>query len=257
MNTIETFFTQATSMVDRLYSLPVGVLVMLLCIVAGYIFRCVKRFPNEAIPVAVILLGGVVAPILAPIDTAMTLREWLAKNAIVGLVIGFAAWMLHNLVISRVEDWVLSLAGKGKKDDVPPSGPILPLILCLLLPLGMLVGCGKTTLEPGGAYAQINQQPDKPFLIVDGAFDLAYTAVDATFKWEQDNRAKLWKLSPDIKHTLDKIRPDALKAKNQYLAARAVYKKNPTPAGLSDLQLILATVQKISASASAVIPKGN
>jgi hypothetical protein len=250
MNTIETFFTQATSMVDRLYSLPVGVLVMLLCIVAGYIFRCVKRFPNEAIPVAVILLGGVVAPILAPIDTAMTLREWLAKNAIVGLVIGFAAWMLHNLVISRLEDRIMGLTGKLKDTS-------LPLILCLLLPLGMLVGCGKTTLEPGGAYAQINQQPDKPFLIVDGAFDLAYTAVDATFKWEQDNRAKLWKLSPDIKHTLDKIRPDALKAKNQYLAARAVYKKNPTPAGLSDLQLILATVQKISASASAVIPKGN
>jgi hypothetical protein len=128
------------------------------------------------------------------------------------------------------------------------------LLLILLCSLA-LVGC-KTTLESGGPYAHAGQQADMAFYAVDGAFDLAFSTIDAAFKFEKQNRAELWKLSPDIKHTLDKIRPEASKIVRQYLTARDAYKKHPTPAGLTDLQFTLATIQRLAASALATIPKG-
>jgi hypothetical protein len=130
-------------------------------------------------------------------------------------------------------------------------------LLLLLLGFSLaFVGC-KATLEPGGPYAPTGQQADMPFYVVDGAFNLAYTTVDATFKWEKDNRAALWKLSPDIKKTLDTIRPEASKVVKQYATARSAYLKNPTPEGLSDLQFALATIRKVADVALATIPKGN
>lgn len=121
-------------------------------------------------------------------------------------------------------------------------------------------------MEPGGAYAPdpttnavtgvVTQiATDKPFFIVDGAFYLAYSIIDGAFTFERDNRATLWALSPEIKHALDKIRPDAVVARNSYIAARKGYIANPTPAGLSDLQFALAKIQQLQAAATAVIPK--
>lgn len=129
----------------------------------------------------------------------------------------------------------------------------------------MQSGC-KSTLEQSGAYAPdpvtnavsgaVTQvTADKPFFIADGAFYLAYSAIDAAFTFERDNRATLWALSPDIKHALDKIRPDAVVARNSYIAARKGYLANPTPAGLSDLQFALAKIQQLQSAATAVLPK--
>jgi hypothetical protein len=73
------------------------------------------------------------------------------------------------------------------------------------------------------------------------------------FRFERDNRDNLWKLSPDIKHTLDKIRPDAAQAVQTYAAARKAYIANPTPTGLSMLNTILAKVQQVSAAAAAAV----
>lgn len=134
-----------------------------------------------------------------------------------------------------------------------------PSVMLGVLALGCLLlftGC-KATLEEGGAYAPAGQQADMAFYAVDGAFDLAYSIVDAAFKFERDNRDKLWKISPDIKHTLDKIRPEAKRVKSEYLAARAAYKKKPTPVALCDLQAAMTMMQNLSDNASAVIPKGN
>jgi hypothetical protein len=122
---------------------------------------------------------------------------------------------------------------------------------CLLL-IAFPLGCAH--LEPGGAYAPIGQQPDKAFYLADGSFDIAYSSVDAVFKFESDNRAYLWAVSPNIKHTLDKIRPLALDAATRYAKARAAYIAQPTPTGLTTLQLILTEIQKITSAAKAAIP---
>lgn len=131
------------------------------------------------------------------------------------------------------------------------------LLICASI---SLTGCKTPQLESGGAYAPVDTNgvatiaPDPVFYQVDAGFYLCYQAVDAAFTFERNNRALLWKLSPSIKHQLDGIRPLAWRAVTEYSAARAAYLGNPTPAGLSGLQAILAKVQQLQAAAAAVLP---
>jgi hypothetical protein len=134
------------------------------------------------------------------------------------------------------------------------------------------LGCTKQ-LAQGGAYAPgittsstnstggivlaftPTTAPDYGFFVVDSAFSLAYTTLDTAFTIERDNRAFLWKLDPNIKHTLDSIRPDSVKWKNAYLDARKSYLLTATPAGLSAMQTALTQIQNAAAAAAAAIPK--
>ena len=103
MNTLENILEAVSVALQQLGGAPAGLLVMFGCIVLGYCLKMVKRFPNQAIPLAVILFGAVVYPIIADTNNAFTLRVWLVRNVLIGLVIGLLAWMLHNQVIKRIE----------------------------------------------------------------------------------------------------------------------------------------------------------
>lgn len=144
------------------------------------------------------------------------------------------------------------------------------LLLCATALLGFTLLCTegcKKTLEVGGAYApsvvstnpvtgvvttNIVNAPDLAFYQIDSGFLAAYASVDAIFSWERDNRAFLWTVSPNIKHTLDQARPTAAALVKNYGVARQAYKANPTPAGLDLLKTILSKLQAIQAAASAV-----
>lgn len=137
-------------------------------------------------------------------------------------------------------------------------------LIALVAVVALLAGAGcKATLEQGGAYAPVDGsgaaliQPDYGFFIVDSAFDLAYSSIDAAFTFEYSNRVMLWRISPDIKHGLDSIRPQAVEIRNEYIKARAAYMANPVPAGLDQLQALLAKVQQLASTATALLPKGN
>jgi hypothetical protein len=141
---------------------------------------------------------------------------------------------------------------------------VLSLIACLgLAAVVVLPGC-QATLESGGAYAPIitnsvtgavtlAQEPELAFYNVDAAYNLAYSTVDAAFNFERNNRALLWQISPGIKHSLDVIRPQAVSANLRYLAARSAYLANPVPAGLTQLQTVLAEVASLASAAQAAI----
>ena len=133
---------------------------------------------------------------------------------------------------------------------------LFPILLLAISLLGS--GC-KATLEPGGAYHSgstnaVHTRVDMAFFVTDSAYDLAYSAIDAAFKFEKDNRALLWGRTKLIKRELDKLRPQAVEINRKYLAARAVYIASPTQAGLTDLQAILAEIQKLANAATAVLP---
>ena len=125
-------------------------------------------------------------------------------------------------------------------------------------------GCKSGKLEGGGFYAPnstnaagiATAHPDYKFFICDLAFSTAYSAVDAAFTFERNNRKLLWKVSPEIKHALDKIRPAAWSTVQRYARARSAYLTSPTPAGLSTLETVLIEIQKLAASAQAALPKG-
>lgn len=131
----------------------------------------------------------------------------------------------------------------------------LLFLFWLLMSLTLFTACQSARLESGGAYAPAGQVADMQFYQIDAAYDLAYSSIDGVFKFERDNREALWKLAPNIKHTLDSIRPQAWDANVEYLKARAVYIANPVPANLTPLQTALAKIKQLLITANSVIPK--
>lgn len=136
--------------------------------------------------------------------------------------------------------------------------------ICLAaIPALMLPGCANQ-LQPGGAYAPTatneagqvtaTAAPDMALFSADSAFDFANSTIDTAFLLERNNRQLLWAISPEIKHTLDKIRPQAVAARLKWAQARRAYLAFPAPDTLSSLQGVLAEMQRISAAATAALP---
>ena len=132
---------------------------------------------------------------------------------------------------------------------------VAALLFCAGLTL-TTTGCNKATLAPGSLYTATNATPstlDYAFFQVDSAFSLAYATCDTAFNFEANNSAFCWKLSPDIKHTLDKIRPEALRLAQQYAKYRKLFIANPSSINLSSLQTTLDSLQPLTSQAQAAI----
>jgi hypothetical protein len=145
-------------------------------------------------------------------------------------------------------------------------------LLALVGMVALLVGCQHGKLETGGAYAPgttsyltnadstittnvvETSAPDMVLFNLDAAFKLAYTTVNTIFTLEDNNSALLWSVSHEIKHTLDRMRPDAVKAVQQYGVFRKQYIANPIPANLAPLQQTLSTMKSFASSAQAALP---
>lgn len=109
-------FKEINDFIGGLYGLGGAALTGISSIVVGYVFRSIKRFPNSAIPVVVVIYAGFANPFLAdPYAPPQTMRLWLAKNAVVGIIMGFLAWKLHKNVLQKWEDKIPFL--KGILDD--------------------------------------------------------------------------------------------------------------------------------------------
>ena len=127
MDTINT----ALQYLDKIQGLSAVALVFLSCIVIGYVLRLIKSFPNEGIPVVVILWGALVMLFIAdPRATTMPARVWTVRNILVGLIIGMAAWVSHKMVLSYLEDFLIAKFNLGnttffRKSDsdrqIPPT----------------------------------------------------------------------------------------------------------------------------------------
>lgn len=122
METLDTLLTQLVDYLQRLYGAPAIVLVFFSCIVMGYCLRAFKRFPNDGIPVAVILWGGIVFSLIAP-KTDIPLRVWIGRNVLIGLIAGYVAWLIHNRLIKKAEERLGLFASPPQKIDptLPPQ----------------------------------------------------------------------------------------------------------------------------------------
>lgn len=111
-------------------------------------------------------------------------------------------------------------------------------------------GCKTPKLEDGGAYAQTNAvgevtYRDSTLFVADSAYKFAYDSIQAVMRFERDNRVELWKVSPQIKKGLDVARPKVVDIEKRWAVARRSYRMNPTPEGLTNIQAILAEMQRI------------
>lgn len=143
-----------------------------------------------------------------------------------------------------------------------------PLLACATLSLALFtasfVGC-KTNLAPGGAYnpsvtnasGVVTSNPDIALYNADLAFKTAYDSLNLVFQTEYNNRQYFWNISPAVKHTLDKIRPDAEKAVNDYAAARTAYLFNPPLVGLTGVNAVLAKMQQLLLAANAAVAQAS
>lgn len=148
----------------------------------------------------------------------------------------------------------------GNTETITKDASRLSLwLLCGFLSVGFIGCMTPERFEAGGAYAASATQAAQPELYaIDASFDMAYSALDATFKYERDNRKLLWQLSPSIKKGLDKIRKEAGTVRDDYALARTIYLENPTPAGLDELRTQLGKLTNANKAALAVIEtKGN
>lgn len=121
----------------------------------------------------------------------------------------------------------------------------LALAVSVILP-----GCKTPTLEPGGLYNPTNAigqvlYNNTGFALADTTYRLTYETALAVFAYERNNRKVIWDLSPQVKKSLDRIRPTVVDIDHRWAMARKAYRANPTPAGLSTLQSILDEIQKL------------
>jgi hypothetical protein len=131
MESLDNLLSKSVDLLGKLYGLPGALLVLLTCLVVGYVLRVWKAFPNAAIPVVVVLWGPVFNMLIAdPKADTFPLRIWLVKNFLVGIVLGGAAWLVHNKGLKRIETMIPFLkgwlvpdndTGQFNKSDFPDS----------------------------------------------------------------------------------------------------------------------------------------
>src|SRR5512138_1274530 len=127
MDTIETYIDQAVDLLQKLEGAPAILLIALLCLSAGYALRFWKKFPNDAIPVVVMLLGATYA-LIADANNDTPLRVWMVRNVVVGLIIGFLTWVAHKTVLKKIELKVPILGPMLASLDAPDPTPPVPAV---------------------------------------------------------------------------------------------------------------------------------
>lgn len=228
---------------ETLSGLPSLPIVVLGCIVVGYMVKLIPVINNQWIPLIVFLFGVGANLGIQPPD------NWV-RSVILGLVAGTASIIIHKKIL---KNWIdVDVFPPNDTKPTPPAPPVLPLLLCLLPAL--LLGCKSPSLEPGGVYAPKDElgrvvYSDIGLALADASYKFAYETVLSPLKFEKDNRAQIMALDPQIglkvKQALDKVRVEVWEVDVRWAKARNMYRANPTPVGLSNLQTILLELQRI------------
>ncbi len=109
------------SQLGKLGGAPAYTLVFLLCIITCVTLTKFKRFPNDGIWLASVLLGGFVNVLIAdPMSDTLTFRVWMVKNAVLGLIFGGAGAFTHAVLLKKL------LAKFGFAEDEAPKPPTNP-----------------------------------------------------------------------------------------------------------------------------------
>lgn len=129
MNTaVETIKASAATLTNA----PLIVAVAIGLLAFGWLLKLVPKFPNEWIPAAVIVCGGVagyfVVPMQGPADWAFQVADPAIADIIrrigVGLAVGVAVFLAHKFGIRKLEKWVQKKLGNGDTTFLqkPPEG---------------------------------------------------------------------------------------------------------------------------------------
>lgn len=102
-------------LINQVTSLGPEALTIAILIVLGYVVRAIPRMPDlvvRLLPVTCLVLGAVLYPLLAPAPAPdPRLRHPMVRLVLVGILLGFLAWVLHNKFLKRLEDRIPFLKG--------------------------------------------------------------------------------------------------------------------------------------------------
>lgn len=120
--------------VDAISGWPGWLLVAAAALAIGYALRNWKTFPNQLIPGFIMFFTSAVYPVLQggePGEPGWI--KWTMKNALIGLLIGFIAWRVHNQGLKRLEKrypWLKFLIPERNTTFLanPLSGKIEPKV---------------------------------------------------------------------------------------------------------------------------------
>lgn len=94
------------------------------CLALGYLWKAIKTrwTPNEAIPPVCMLAGALIFAGLSGHKPDADFN-WHFRAILIGFIIGFIVVLVHNFVLSRIEDYVALKINTlfGKSD--PPKAP--------------------------------------------------------------------------------------------------------------------------------------
>jgi hypothetical protein len=83
---------------------PVSLLVIVALNLLGLVLKMVPRFPNGWIPLCLLILGAAAMVKVGDIGSVgPTVRFPEVVLAIIGMIYGFVAWLLHATVLKRLE----------------------------------------------------------------------------------------------------------------------------------------------------------
>lgn len=107
-------------LVKSLHSTPTYA-VFASCIVVGYVLRSIKTFPNHAIPTLVVVWGAMANAILSnEHGPSLTIGQEKFLAGLIGMVIGFLAWLFHRKLLKKLEKKIPWMAGLLESDDSNP-----------------------------------------------------------------------------------------------------------------------------------------
>lgn len=96
---------------------PSAVLIVAVLIVCGGILKSLAAFPNRFIPICVIIIGCCLNCALGDFGSVNPAqRNPGVILALQGILLGFAAWSLHALLLRRFEKYVPFLSGKHEAE---------------------------------------------------------------------------------------------------------------------------------------------
>ena len=81
---------------------------ILFVIAIGYVFRALPFIQNRWIPFIVVLVGSLFFLIIAPLSMKPDpdhAWNWYVLMFGAGFILSVVAWIIHYVVISRLEDW--------------------------------------------------------------------------------------------------------------------------------------------------------
>jgi len=92
------------------------------CVVVGYVFRCIKSFPNGGIPALVVSWGALANTIMSnEHGPSLTLSQERFLAGMIGMVIGLLAWLFHKKLLKKLETKVPFLANMLDSGNSNPN----------------------------------------------------------------------------------------------------------------------------------------